>query len=44
MPQPRGLGFVMSAKADTDHAADVINQRLIKGYLVYMNSDPMYWL
>ena len=27
MPQPRGMGFVMSAMVDADHAADTTTRR-----------------
>ena len=27
MPQPRGLGFVMRAKVDADHAGDIVTRK-----------------
>jgi len=44
MPESRGIGFTMSAYVDSDHAGDVITRRSRTGYLVYLNSSPVYWL
>jgi hypothetical protein len=44
MPQPRGFGFVTSARVDADHAGDTITRRSRTGFLVYCNSAPVYWL
>jgi hypothetical protein len=44
MPQPRGLGFVLRAKVDADHAADTVTRRSRTGFLVFLNSAPVYWL
>ena len=41
MPQPQGMGFVLQAKIDANHAADTVSQT---GFLVFLNSDPIYWL
>ena len=38
MPEPRGLGFTIRAKVDTDHAADSVTRRSRIGFLVYINS------
>ena len=43
MPEPRGLGFIMCAKVDTDHASDMITRRSRMGFLVYLNCAPIYW-
>ena len=43
MPEPRGLGFVMSAKVDADHASDSTTRRSRTGFLVYLNSALIYW-
>ena len=43
MPEPRGLGFTMRAKVDADHASDTITRRSRTGFLVYLNSAPIYW-
>ena len=44
MPQPRGLGFFMSAKVDADHAADTVTRRSRTGFITYLNCSPIYWL
>ena len=43
MPESRGLGFVMRAKVDADHASDTMMRRSRTGFLVYLNCAPMYW-
>ena len=43
MPEPRGLGFVMSAKVDADHVSDSTTRRSRTGFLVYLNSALIYW-
>ena len=42
-PSARGMGFVMSAYVDSDHAGDNITRRSRTGYIVYFNSAPIYW-
>ena len=44
MPQPRGMGFVMHAKVDADHASDTVTRRSRTGFLVFLNSAPIYWM
>ena len=44
MPAPRGLGFVMRAFVDADHAGDSITRRSRTGFLVYLNMAPVYWM
>ena len=43
MPEPRGQGFVISAKVDADHAADTVTRRSRTGFLVYLNCALVYW-
>jgi hypothetical protein len=43
-PQPRGLGFVMRAKVDADHAGDTVTRRSRTGFLVYLNCALVYWM
>ena len=43
MPEPCGQGFIMSAKVDADHASDTVMYQLHTGFLVYLNSAPVYW-
>ena len=44
MPEPRGLGFVMRAFVDADHASDSITRRSRSGFIIYLNCAPIYWL
>ena len=37
------MGFVMKAKVDTYHAADTVTRRSRTGFLVHLNSGPVYW-
>ena len=43
MPESRGMGFVIRAYVDADHAGDCITRRSRTGFLVYLNSAPAYW-
>jgi hypothetical protein len=43
MPEARGFGFTMRAYVDADHATDSITRRSRTGFLVYLNSAPIYW-
>ena len=42
-PKPRGLGFTMRAFVDSDHAGDTVTRRLRTGFLIFLNSAPIYW-
>jgi hypothetical protein len=44
MPQPRGMGCIMRAFADADHATDSITRRPKTGFLVYLNSALITWI
>ena len=43
MPEPRGMGFVIQAKVDADHVSDTTTRRSRTGFLVYINSAPVFW-
>ena len=43
MPEPRGLGFVMRVKVDTDHASDTLTRLSRMGFLVYLICALIYW-
>ena len=43
MPEPRGLGFVMRAKVDADHASDTTTRCSRMGFLIYLSYAPIYW-
>ena len=42
-PEPRGLGFTMTAKVDADHASDTVTRRSRTGFLVYLNCSLVHW-
>ena len=43
MPQPHGQGFFLRAKVDADHAADNVTRRSSTGFIICLNSAPIYW-
>ena len=43
MPEPRGLGFVVRAKVDSDHTSDTVTRRSRTSFFVYLNSALVYW-
>ena len=43
MPEPQGMGFIMRAKVDADHAADTVTRRSQTGFLVFLNSALIHW-
>ena len=43
IPEPRGMGFTMSALVDADHASDTVTRRSRTGFLVYLNNSLIYW-
>ena len=43
MPQSRGLGFVIQAKVNADHAADTVTRRSRTIFLIYINCATLYW-
>ena len=42
-PKPRGIGFIMRAFVDSDHAGDNVTRRSRTGFMVFLNSAPIYW-
>jgi hypothetical protein len=42
-PAPRGLGFTMRVFVDADHAGDQVTRRSRTGFIVMLNSSPVYW-
>lgn len=42
-PEMRGLGFLMRAFVDADHATDSMTRRSRTGFLIYLNKAPIYW-
>ena len=43
MPEPRGLGCIMRAKVDADHASNTMTRCFRTGFLVYLNCALIYW-
>ena len=43
MPKPIGKGFTMRVFVDSDHAGDQVTRRSRTGFIVYLNSAPIYW-
>ena len=41
--EPRGFGFKIRAYVDADHAGDTITRRSRSGFIVFLNSAPIYW-
>ena len=41
--EPRGLGFVIRAYVDSDHAGDQVTRRSRTGFIVLLNNAPVYW-
>ena len=44
MPAPRGLGFILRAFVDAYHADNKVTRKSRTGFLVYLNSAPVYWM
>jgi hypothetical protein len=44
MPEPRGQGFMISAKVDADHAAEMVTRQSRTGFFVCLNCAPVCWL
>ena len=42
-PPPRGLGFTNRAFVDSDHTGDNVTRRSRTGFIIFMNSVPIYW-
>ena len=44
MPGTRGFGMKIVACVDSDHAGDNITRRSRTGFIIYLNSAPIYWM
>ena len=44
MPEARGQGFTIRAFVGADHATDSLTRKSRTGFLVYLNSSPIFWL
>ena len=43
MREPRGIGFTMRAFVDSDFAGELTTRRSRTGYIIFLNSAPIYW-
>ena len=43
-PEPLGMEMVIRAFVDADHAGDQVTRRSRTGFIVFVNSAPIYWL
>ena len=43
MTDPRGLGMTMRVYVDSDHAGDTVTHRSRTGFIIFLNSAPIYW-
>ena len=43
MPKPLGKGFTIRCFVDADHAEETLTRRPRTGYIVLLNSAPIYW-
>ena len=41
-PAPKGIGFTMRAFVDSDHAGDSVTRRSRTGFIVFLNSAPIF--
>ena len=42
-PEPRGVGFIMRAFVDSDHAGDIATRRSRTCFMIFLNSSLIYW-
>ena len=42
-PEPRGIGFTMRVFVDSDHSGDIITRRSRTGFIIFLNSAPIFW-
>ena len=43
MPTPLGKSFTCRVYVDSDHAGDQVTRRSRTGFIVFLNSAPIYW-
>ena len=44
MPKPLGMEFVIRGYVDADHAGDKVTRQSKTGFIIFVNSAPIYWL
>ena len=42
-PEARVSGFVITVYVDADHAGDTITRKSRTGFIIFLNSAPIYW-
>ena len=42
-PKGRGIGVTITAYVDADHAGDTVTRKSRTGFIIYLNSSPIYW-
>jgi len=43
MTEARGVGMTMRAFFDSDHAGDTTTRHSRTGFIIFLNSAPIYW-
>ena len=43
MPKPYCIGFTMRIFVDSDHAGELTTRCSLTGFIIYLNSTPIYW-
>ena len=43
MPKPRGNSIIMMVYVNSDHACDTVTRRSRTGFVIFLNSAPIYW-
>ena len=41
-PRPRGIGFIMRAYVDADHASETVTRKSRTGFVVFLNNSPIH--
>ena len=44
MPKPRSNGMIMMVYVDSDHAGDKVIRRSRTGFVIFLNTEPIYWI
>ena len=44
MPDPCGKEVIIRCFVDADHADNMVTRRSRKGFIVFLNNAPIYWL
>ena len=44
MPEPFVKGMVMMVYVDSDYSGDTVTRRSRTGFVIFLNSVPIYWI